>query len=507
MKKGLRSIILILAAAIMMMCSFCTITYAAPEIDDEITDTCKAWMLVDATSGSVIAKSDTYKDKIYPASTTKILTAIIALDKCELDEKVTVSAYATMLGSGSSKCDLVAGEELTVKDLLYGMMLVSGNDAALALAYHISGSIDDFAVLMNDKAKEIGMTNSHFVNPHGLDNENHYVTCEDMAKLTVYAMEYDELMEICAATTYTIPKTEKSAERLIHSTNKLIYTPDSDSVSYKYQYATGLKTGSTYSGGGCIVATAKKDEQRLIALVFGDPSDGGTNRWKLAKYLFEYGFNNFITISVGDRMKKLEIYADVQDASDPELSAKIKLDVDFPDNMVITLDNSTLGESPEFTYEIDSDTPIKTPFGKGDVAANVKYLYGGNVVYECKGYFSQSIESLAEAQGLEGIVTAIDTEQIAKEETYKDYSKLWWWLMIPIAGIIFILIRMNIKNRRPQRRYSARVTPARMPGYRRRHRRYMSVSPKKVRRRRSGASLRHTSVKRSSSRQTGRRRY
>ncbi len=489
----------------MLLGSLCTTAYAAPEMDAEITDLCNAWMLVDATSGSVIAKSDTYDDKIYPASTTKILTAIVALDNCELDEIVTVHANATMLGDGSSKCDLVAGEKLTVEDLLYGMMLVSGNDAALALAYHIADGVDGFAELMNEKAQDIGMENSHFVNPHGLDNEDHYVTCEDMAKLAIYAMEYDDLMRICGTETYTLPQTEESAERLIHSTNKLIYTPDSDSVSFKYKHATGLKTGSTYLGGGCIVASAKNGDQKLIALVFGDPSDGGANRWKIAKYLFEYGFNNFTTISVGDSMKNLEIYADVQDASDPELTAKVRLDVEFPKNMVVTLDNSNLGDTPEFTYEIETESPIKTPFGKGEAAAKVKYLYGGNEVYNCTGYFSQSLESVSKAQGLEGIVTAIDTDKIAKEELNKDYSKLWWWMVIPIAALIFIAIRMTTKNSHPKRRYSSRMTPVRRPGYKRRRSRRRMDAPVNIRRRRSGANLRHTGVKPSSSRRRGRR--
>ena len=505
MKKGLRFIISTILAAALTLAAFVMPVFAAPEIDEDTVDLCKAWMLVDATSGSVIAKSDSYQDKISPASTTKILTAIVTLDQCELDDVVTVDSRATMLGTDSSKCGLVAGEKVTVEDLLYGMMLVSGNDAALALAYHISGGIDDFAKLMNERAEEIGMENSHFANPHGLDNDDHYVTCEDMAKLALCAMGYDDLMKICGTKSYKLPKTENSVERLIYSTNKLIYKPDSDSVSFVYQYATGMKTGSTYRGGGCLVATGEKDGQKLIACVFGDPTEGGVNRWKIAKYLLEYGFNNYTTITVQDKMQGLEVYADIQDASDPELTAKVRLNVELPDDLVITLDNDDLGDSPEFTYKIVSENTIKTPFSKGDAAATVKYYYGGNEVYSCTGYFSQSLNSIAEAQGKEGIVTTIDTETISKEETVKDYSKLWWWMVIPGAALVFIIIRMLVKNRRPRRRYAAHTAPARMPGYKRSRRRTRTASPRRVRRRTRGAQLKNTRLRSSSSR-TGRRR-
>lgn len=505
MKKGLRYIISTILTAVIVLAACISPVCAAPEIDKDTVDLCKAWMLVDATSGSVIAKSDTYQDKISPASTTKILTAIIALDKCEMDDVVKVDSRATMLGADSSKCGLVAGEKVTVEDLLYGMMLVSGNDAALALAYHISGGIDDFAKLMNEKAAEIGMENSHFANPHGLDNDEHYVTCEDMAKLALYAMGYDDFMKICATKSYKLPKTENSVERLIYSTNKLIYKPDSDSVSFVYKYATGMKTGSTYRGGGCLVATGEKDGQKLVACVFGDPTEGGVNRWRIAKYLLEYGFNNYTTITVADKMQGIEVYADIQDASDPELTAKVKLDVKLPDDLVITLDNDDLGDSPEFTYKIESEGTIKTPFSKGEAAATVKYYYGGNEVYSCTGYFAQSLQSVAEAQGKEGIVTTIDTEKISKEETVKDYSKLWLWLVIPGAALVFIVIRMLIKNHRPKRRYAKHTAPARMPGYRRSRRRTRTASPRKLRRRTRGANLRNTRV---STRTSGRsRRY
>ena len=504
--RKLTAIILMIALTL----SFFTITAsAAPEIDKETVNLCKAWMLVDATSGSVIAKSDSYQNKISPASTTKILTAIVTLDECSLDEKVEVDPRAVQLGSGSSKCGLIANETVTIKDLLYGMMLVSGNDAALAVAYHISGSVEEFVALMNKKAKEIGMDHSHFANPHGLDDDDHYVTCEDMAKLALYAMGYDELMKACKTASYELPKTNGSAERLINSTNKLIYTPDSDSVSYKYPYATGLKTGSTYRGGGCIVATAQKDAQKLIALVFGDPTDGGVNRWKIARYLLDYGFNNYTTLSIGEQMKNLEIYADIQDASDPELSAQIKLDVEFPKDMVVTLDNADLGDSPEFTYKIESNAPLKTPVSKGEAAATVKYLYGGNEVYESTSNYSQSLESIAEANGKEGIVSKIDTDKISKENTLKDYSVLWWWLVIPGAGIVFIIIRMMIKNRHPKRKYAKKMTAARTPGYRHKRHKYRAPSPPaNVRRRKRGAPLRKTRVRTaSSSTSRSRRRY
>lgn len=496
MKKSLRFFIAVISVISIFFTIFIPAVSAAPALDTELLSQCKEWMVVDSKSGTVIAKSDTYQDKISPASTTKILTAIIALDKCQLTDAVTIDPKATILGSDSSKCGLVAGETLTVKDLIYGMMLVSGNDAALALAYHISGSIDAFAELMNQKAQEIGMTNSHFANPHGLDNDEHYVTCEDMAKLAVYATGYSELMKISSTQTYTIPATSKSIERLITSTNKLLYTPDSDSVSYKYEYTTGLKTGSTYRAGGCIVATATKGDQERVALVFGDPTNGGVNRWKIAKYLLEYSFNNFTTVSIGENINNMEIMADICDATDSSQTSQIKLDMDIPEDLVVTVDNETLGDSPEFTYKVETDTPLRTPVNKGDAAATVKFHYGGNEVYSATGYYSVSLESVADSSGKQGIVSPIDKDEISKHDTIKDYSKLWWWLVIPAALILFIVIRLSVKNRRPSRKYSRKVNRSMNPPvrYKKRRRRSSRLNPA-IRTRKRGAQLKNTSIR------------
>ncbi len=198
--------------------------------------------------------------KRYPASTTKIMTCILALEKSDPDERVKISKRACNLSERNSKMGLKPGESYPMIDLLYGLMLPSGNDAAIAIAEHIGGSVDGFAKLMNAKAKELGMTGSHFVNPHGLHNAEHYTTARDMAILTAYAFENDTFREIVATVEYTAVSSEgrkivlRNSNRLLRDVTANTYTP----FSCLYENAIGVKTGDTHLAGKCFVAAAQK---------------------------------------------------------------------------------------------------------------------------------------------------------------------------------------------------------------------------------------------------------
>ena len=261
--------------------------YAAASVDTTQTeDVANACMLVDLTTGSVLYASENASLQIAPASTTKILTAAVIVDNCNLEDVVTCGPEVESIGS---KLGLVEGEEITVRDLLYGMMLVSGNDCARVLAVHAGGSIEGFAEMMNAKAQEIGMTNSHFVNPNGLDNTEHYVTCEDMAKLIIYVYNnYPFVNQLASAKSHTFPANNKRGEAYEKfSTNKLLYKADNDSADETYPYTTGYKTGSTPIAGGCVVATAEKNDTRLAALIYGVKEETEDhNRWNVGEYLF-----------------------------------------------------------------------------------------------------------------------------------------------------------------------------------------------------------------------------
>ena len=218
-------------------------------------------IVMDADSGRVLYEHNAY-DKKSIASTTKIMTAIVVLENCKLEDVVTVS-YKAATTEGSSMY-LKPNEKITVEDLLYGLMLNSGNDAATALAEHTSGDTEKFAELMNQKAKEIGMQNSSFANPHGLDNENHYSTAYDMALLTKYAMENDKFKEIVGTNKKIAKEADEEKYKYLTNHNKLLSM---------YEWCKGVKTGFTKKSGRCLVSYAEKNNVKLITITLNAPDD------------------------------------------------------------------------------------------------------------------------------------------------------------------------------------------------------------------------------------------
>ncbi len=268
--------------------------------DENLNLYCNNNLLMDANSGNVLFEKNGYS-KIYPASTTKILTTILVLDNLALDENVVVSQKAAnSVPIGSSVMGVKAGEIYSVENLLYGLLLPSGNDAAIVLAEAVSSNVDDFAKLMNDKAKQIGCLNTHFVNPHGFFDENHYSTPYDMALIFKYAMKYDKFREILGTKTWELPPTNKTPEkRTLKNTNRLI----DDNYSVFYKYALGGKTGYTIESRGTYVGYAKKDDKLLIVSNFdGSQNINGQNaRFLDAISLSNYGFNNFNNEKIIDK--------------------------------------------------------------------------------------------------------------------------------------------------------------------------------------------------------------
>ena len=224
----------------------------------------KAAILVDNDSGKILYGKNE-NERVYPASTTKVLTAILALEKLDLTSSVVVSKAAVNLPYGSSNAALKQGEVISVKDLLYGLMLKSGNDCANVLAEAVSGSIDSFVELMNNKLKELGCDNSHFANAHGYHEDDHYTTPIDMMKILSYAIKNENFVKLISTSSYTIGKTNKTdTERVYQNTNRLILTKDDSYLSRYYEYCIGGKTGYTDEAGRTLVAYAKKGDKNLI---------------------------------------------------------------------------------------------------------------------------------------------------------------------------------------------------------------------------------------------------
>ena len=253
-------------------------------------------VLIDANTGTILAEKDANK-KMYPASLTKIMTALIAIEKGSLSDVITVDDDTPYEIAGSHIA-LEPGEVLTAKDLLYAIMLPSANDAASVIAKHYGGSTEGFVKMMNDKAKELGALNTNFVNAHGLHNENHYTTAYDLAIITKYAMQNETFRSIVSAQKYEIQPTNKKPEiRYFTNLNKMLYCGASSQINVNgkwispvYEGITGVKTGYTPEAGNSLVASAKKNGTELIAVTLNGVS---LEMYQDAHNLFNYGFNEY----------------------------------------------------------------------------------------------------------------------------------------------------------------------------------------------------------------------
>lgn len=230
-------------------------------------------IVIDAESGRVLFEKNAYIKRPM-ASTTKVMTAIIALENCDLNEVVTVSRNAALVNG--STINLTTGEKLTMRELMYGLLLRSGNDAAIAIAEHIGGSVDGFAKMMNDKAREIGAYNTKFTTPHGLDEEGHYSTAYDMALITRYALKNPVFNDIVGTRSIQVGK------RTMNNTNEMLWG---------YEGADGVKTGYTGKAGRCLITSATRNGRRYISVVlFCDSRD---QRALSSKKILDYAFDRY----------------------------------------------------------------------------------------------------------------------------------------------------------------------------------------------------------------------
>lgn len=241
-------------------------------------------LVYDRSSGNVLYEKNGYKTTPM-ASTTKIMTSIVVLENANLNDVVTIEKKAA--GTGGSRLGLKTGDKITVNDLLYGLMLRSGNDAAVALAIHVGGSVEGFAALMNKKANELGLKNTNFVTPHGLDNEKHYTTAYELAKMADYALEKEKFKKIVGTQSCNI--TINGVSRNITNTNELL-----GYLNGVY----GIKTGFTNGAGRCLVTGCKRGDLDIITVVLG--ADTKKIRTSDSMKLIEYTYNNYEMVNIKD---------------------------------------------------------------------------------------------------------------------------------------------------------------------------------------------------------------
>lgn len=253
-------------------------------------------ILIEAKSGEVLFEKNA-NDVRFPASTTKILTLMLALGAVgDVDEMVTVSEQAVAnVPPDSSVIGLQAGEELKFSDLLLATMVASGNDGANVIAERVAGSQQAFVQMMNDAARNMGCTNTNFVNAHGYHDQYHFTTAHDMAIIAREGMKMDAFRQIVKEWRFTLPKTNVSKARALTSQAEAFFAETKDTTPYPY--ATGIKTGRHSEAGYCFVGAAYKDGVELISVVFKTTAGG---RWSDTKKLMEYGFSQYVSTSIGE---------------------------------------------------------------------------------------------------------------------------------------------------------------------------------------------------------------
>ena len=329
---------------------------------------CPTALLMDFNTGKILYEKNIYQ-KMYPASLTKVMTAIIVLEKCNLLDIATVSYNSIMsIESGYVVANLQVGEELTIEQLLYLLMVGSCNDAAIVLAEHISGSVENFSVLMNEKAKKLGCTSTNFVNPNGVHDESHYSTAYDLALIAKYAMQNETFKNIVATTYYELPTTNKydKTDRIFITTNDLLRG------DYYYKYATGIKTGFTSPAKNCLIASATKNNLELITVVLGGEQrpDGSSQRYLDTINLFEYGYLAYSLkeiVKSGDIVQTTNVKNATRDTK--------KLDVAVAENINVTISKDL--ESSTLLPEIKFNDNLKAPINKGDIIGTVTYTAEG----------------------------------------------------------------------------------------------------------------------------------
>ncbi len=415
-------------------------------------------LLMDADSGEILVSTDNIDEQIRPASTTKIMTCILAIENADLDSEVTVTSNA--IGVGGSTINLVVGDQLSLEDLLTGMMLESGNDAALAVAEHVAGSVEAFVTMMNEKAELLGMTGTHYVSPHGKDEDGHLTTARDMGKLAMYAMQNPTFMEIVGTETFNVPI--QNAKEL-KNTNYLIREDEADKY---YPYANGMKTGSTPEAGRCVVASATKDDMNLLCLLFGDPDENGPNRWPLAKQLFDFGFNNFQTLKLSTALAKAEpVQIPVKNytASD-EGEGVVTFSAEDFSQQYVTLESDVANKILDGTYTVTPtatyDESLSAPITEGQVLGTVTYtcVETEDIIYSGDLIAPRDVVEFGTEPDASGNTAVATMPPLVPEEvvTSEDNALVWIWVIIPAGLVVFLVIRLVTVSKRKRRRFKKR---------------------------------------------------
>ena len=361
-------------AVAIMLCLSSVIPILRINVDaaSDFSVNAKASVIYEPESDTILyAKNE--NARLPMASTTKIMTALVAIERENLNKKVKVDPRA--IGIEGSSAYLRAGEEFTLRELLYALMLRSANDAAEAIAYAIAGSLEEFALIMNEKAAALGLSDTHFTNPHGLDDDEHYTTALELAKITAAALEYPEFCEIVSTKTKRVEK--EGLTRLFANHNKMLS---------RYDGCIGVKTGYTQKSGRCLVSAAERDGIRLIAVTLSCPDD-----WREHEKMLDFGFSQLerVTVVSKDEFMRSAIVED-------GVTSSVKLGIDSD----ITIIKRNTDDLPKI--DIDIPQALNAPVELGDAVGKIRLTYHDGHIEEFDVIALENVKK-AKKKGLFGL--------------------------------------------------------------------------------------------------------
>lgn len=436
-----------LLSALIIVLLFADVTvFAAPTVKSDSV------VVINKQTGEILFEKNC-DQKMYPASTTKLMTGLLGAEKGVMTQYVKMS-YNSIWGfdRDSSHIALDVNEEVRFEQLMYGLMLASGNECAMGIAETIAGSTDAFVKMMNDRARELGATGTHFANPHGLHDDAHYTTARDMALIARAAISNAKLLEIMSTTQYTIPPTNKQAnERVFNNTHKML-----EGREYYYNGVVCGKTGWTPEAGNCLVTYAKRNGIELIVAVFGGKSAAGccTDTANLLDYFFEnYEMRSFsVKKYMGEELNSVELEA----AGTVKAECSSTFSVLFEKHV----------DPDEVNCILMPDNTVSLPIEKGTQIATVSFSLEGRLLGELPVYaaetmyvpsFAEIPDNIPQSEG-KSIFDADDKSGFVKFIIVVGYVILVLVILLIILALLLLCIRQQnmrkLQRRRMSRKYS-----------------------------------------------------
>ena len=405
-----------------------------PEFDLPPELVCKGAILLELNSDSTVYEYNA-DARLFPASLTKIMTCMLALEHGNLSDEVTVDgSLIAGMDEDASTINLVDGETMSLEEMLYAVMVPSANDASIIVANHIAGSVEKFVEMMNQKAQELGCTGTHFVNPDGLHDENHYTTPRDISIITKAALQSETFRTICATSVHELPETNLSAARMVYTTNyfmSTIITP-----KYYWEKVVGVKTGFTTPAGRCLVALVEEDGYSYLSVVMGcetpmDEDGPVYGSFTESRKLLEYGLNNFTFAAVLSHLSPI--------AQVPVTSGAVNSVVVAPvEDVNALLPKNYDASKIQIDCSLTSGESLAAPLKADEVVGTATVTYEGRVVGKT------DVRT----------ISAVERNKILATPTKDDpaFLRLVPILVIAVAVILLVISLLNRRKNRRRRR-------------------------------------------------------